>query len=336
MLVCALAIVLVSILEMARISKDGFTKDWIIKNTQEVMAQYQTMTVRQLHYRLVARGMSNTQQNYKRIVAITSEMRWNGILNFDQFDDRERQTVGQARNEPTDLDDTIENAKEQIKLWMTQYSKNRWENQEKYIEIWIEKKALQGVFQDVTNSRRVVLAPCKGYPSLTFLYEATARFERAKELNQDPIIIYFGDYDPSGEDIPRAIQDNLARMGTPITLERVALNEDQVTAWGLPPAPTKDTDSRSANWDGLGQVELDAVEPNQLKQMARDAIDAHFDDDIYDELKAQQDRESDDYIKALTEYVKDLAKNFKKNMDDDQDSKDKDGNDGQDGDDDQE
>lgn len=40
--------------------------------------------------------------------------------------------------------------------------------------------------------------------------------------------------------------------------------EQQVIEWGLPPAPAKETDSRTANWDGLGQVELDAVKPEKL------------------------------------------------------------------------
>lgn len=324
MLVCALAVVLVSIFEMARVSKDGYKKDWIVKNTLEVMAEYDTMTVRQIHYRLVARGLPNTQQNYKRIVAITSDMRWDGLLGFDKFDDHERQTVGMAYNDPTDLDESIANAKEQIKALMTSYSKNRWENQDKYIEIWIEKKALQGVFQQVSMGNRVILSPCKGYPSLTFLYEATARFDDAIEKGQDPIIIYFGDYDPSGEDIPRSIVENLAKMGTQVTLDRVALNEQQVTAWGLPPAPTKDSDSRSANWDGLGQVELDAVEPNQLKQMASDAVAKYFDDDKYYELKEQESQESEQYTQALVDFVHGLAQGKHKDKDD------------QDGDDDQE
>ena len=40
--------------------------------------------------------------------------------------------------------------------------------------------------------------------------------------------------------------------------------EQQVIEWGIAARPAKETDSRTANWDGLGQVELDAVKPEKL------------------------------------------------------------------------
>ena len=91
---------------------------------------------------------------------------------------------------------------------MKNYFKNRWENQEYYPEVFIEKKALQGVFQNICRQYDVALGACKGYPSLTFLYESQLRFNSAIYNGKKPIIIYFGDYDPSGEDIPRSIYEN--------------------------------------------------------------------------------------------------------------------------------
>jgi hypothetical protein len=155
---------------------------------------------------------------------------------------------------------SADNAKNQIKLWATSYHKNRWENQPIYPEVFIEKKALQGVFEKPCKDWDVALNPCKGYPSLTFLYDAKKRYEEAIKSGKTPIILYFGDYDCSGEDIPRSIQDTLSRMGTDVEVRRIALMEEQVTDWKLPPAPTKTKDTRSRNWTGLGQVELDAVD----------------------------------------------------------------------------
>jgi len=87
------------------------------------------------------------------------------------------------------------------------YAKNRWENQDYYIEVWIEKKALQGVFERPCRNNAVALFACKGYPSLTSVKEASYRI---RSVSQEPIILYFGDYDPTGEDIPRSISDNLS------------------------------------------------------------------------------------------------------------------------------
>lgn len=172
--------------------------------------------------------------------------------------------------------------------------------------MWIEKKALQGVFQPICERNRVALAPCKGYPSLTFLNEAKDRFQAVINEGKSPVILYFGDYDASGEDIPRSIQENLARFGVEVEVVRIALMESQVVELGLPPAPTKEGDSRAANWDGLGQVELDAVKPELLQEWCQDAIDQYFDADIYQELRETVERETEQYKSDLKEYVKTL------------------------------
>lgn len=287
-------------------AKDMFTKKWIIDNSLEIVERYEkgVLTLRALHYQLVAIGMTNTISHYKRVVAAMGDARWNGLIDFDVFSDRDRAMVGETRYEQTILEDKIHEAKRQIGLWMTMYSKNRWENQAYYIEVLIEKKALEGVFAPICKKNHVALGACKGYPSITFLHEATLRFKIAEECGKIPIIIYFGDYDPSGEDIPRAMVENIKKLGCEsIQLERISLLHEQVLEWGLPPAPAKEGDSRTKNWDGLGQVELDAVKPEKLQEMCQEAIDSYFDFDLYDELNKVEDEESEIYQKELRNYV---------------------------------
>jgi len=280
--------------------KSEFTKDWIIRNSIEIIADYGgDLTLRALHYRLVALGMTNDTNHYKKVVASMTDARWQGDVEFDTFRDLERSVIGSTPYEETNVNQKAEDAKYYIKYWANNYSKNRWENQPNYVEVWIEKKALQAVFEDTCSRFSVALCPCKGYPSLTFQYEAKKRFDEVIAEGKEVKIAYFGDYDCSGEDIPRSIVDTLERMGTTVELTRFALMEHQVVEWNLPPAPTKTTDSRGANWDGLGQVELDAVEPRQIKQMAKDAIESFFDFDLYADLLEQQKIEKAEYKEIL-------------------------------------
>lgn len=79
--------------------------------------------------------------------------------------------------------------------------------------------------------------------------------------------------------------------------------EQQVIEWKLPPAPAKETDSRTANWDGLGQVELDAVKPEKLISMLNDAVNEIFDQDLYDELITQENEERELFQAELKRYV---------------------------------
>ena len=248
--------------------------------------------------------MTNTLQHYKRVVAAMEVARWDGRVDFEAFSDRDRAMCGYTHAEPTNLEDKQDKAKQQVRAWMRSYGKNRWENQPYYPEILIEKKALEGVFAKPCAKWDIAVGACKGYPSLTFLYELSERMRDAISNGKQPIILYFGDYDPSGEDIPRSIGENLEKFGVyGVEIRRIALMEQQVIEWGLPPAPAKETDSRTANWDGLGQVELDAVKPEKLIALLDDAINEIFDQDLYDELIATEAEERELFQAELKRYV---------------------------------
>ena len=283
---------------------DRFNRGWITEHAKAVLLQYSdSITIRQLHYRLVAAGMTNDIQHYKRVIAAMTDARWEGGVRFGAFIDRERGICGETEAKPILLQDEIERAQQQVKAWMEHYHLNRWENQNAYIEVWIEKKALQGVFEEPCERNKVALAPCKGYPSLTFLHDAKERFSDAEDRGQERTILYFGDYDPSGEDIPRSIKDNLSRMGIDVEVERIALNPEQIASMGLSSVPAKDGDSRSRTWTGEGAVELDAIEPDELKRMAEEAIENRFDSTLLDELAEREETERVKYRKALKKFV---------------------------------
>ena len=287
---------------------DIYTRDWIIEKSRQVLQGYSSgITVRQLHYRLVAEhGMTNDMNHYKRVVAAMTKARWDGIVSMDSFIDRERTTYWETKDQVKDLDDEIETGKRQIRAWMRAYHLNRWSNQENYIEVWIEKKALQGVFEDPCMNNDVRLAPCKGYPSITFLNEAAPRFERALDSGRRAIMLYFGDYDPSGCNIPESIVENLYNMGVDVELKRIALNPEQIKKLNLPSVPPKRTDSRTKSWNGDGVVELDAIEPKLLAKMCNEAINKYFDTDLYAELKELEEEERAKYQEQLKKYVEEL------------------------------
>jgi len=288
--------------------KDFFTKEWIIRNSVEICDQYEkgVLTLRALHYQLVSRGMTNDIQHYKRVVIAMIAARWEGQIDFDMFSDLDRAMVGETCFRETILSDEINNAQDQVMAWMTNYHKNKWENQPYYPEVFIEKKALQGVFESVCRNWNVALGACKGYPSLTFLHEAVQRFINAEIDGKELIIIYFGDYDPSGEDIPRSIHDNMQRFGVDVEVKRIALMKSQVLEWNLPPAPAKISDTRTAKWDGIGQVELDAVKPEKLIEMCEDSISEIFDQNLYQKLLDIEHSECVKYRSELKNFVNGL------------------------------
>jgi len=63
-----------------------FTKKWIIEKGIPIVKSYNgNLTLRALHYRLVAQGMTNDINHYKKVVNAMIEARWDGLLYFDDF-----------------------------------------------------------------------------------------------------------------------------------------------------------------------------------------------------------------------------------------------------------
>ena len=82
------------------------------------------------------------------------------------------------------------------------------------------------------------------------------------------MLLYAGDSDPSGEDIPRDLDE---RLNGALQVERFALTAEQVEQHDLPPQPGKTTDARAAAFrrrhGRLVQVELAALPPNELRTL---------------------------------------------------------------------
>ncbi|OGZ78565.1 MAG: hypothetical protein A2360_04365 [Candidatus Staskawiczbacteria bacterium RIFOXYB1_FULL_32_11] len=157
------------------------------------------------------------------------------------------------------------------------YKRNKWQGQENYVEVWLEKDALAGVFEPITRKYDLNLSIGRGYQSLSSLNDAVNRFPIDKDIR----ILYFGDFDPTGLDIPRSAEENLNKhFGLYPIFERLALTEDDIAKYKLPPAPTKNTDSRAHAFvkeHGNITVELDALPPDVLTKRIEENIVKNLD-----------------------------------------------------------
>lgn len=103
-------------------ARDEFNRQWITDNALEILEEYNNnITIRALHYRLVSIGMPNTMQHYKRVVAAMTKARKEGVLEYDAFDDHERDTIGSTFYSETDIDSSLEYAFDEIKAWMSYF-----------------------------------------------------------------------------------------------------------------------------------------------------------------------------------------------------------------------
>jgi hypothetical protein len=177
-----------------------------------------------------------------------------------------------------------------IKNAHSQYKVPRWHG---YVEIWIEKQALADTFESFLEGRDVRIVVNKGYAGWTFLYENANRLQEILLQNPDKRmhVLYFGDFEPSGEDMDRHLSEALSYFGLDfiVDFERIAVTEEQIDEYDLPPIPENsetldklDKDSRKDGFiDRHGQliaVELDAllaIVPDQFKQLVQESVDQY-------------------------------------------------------------
>jgi hypothetical protein len=242
------------------------------------------MTIRQLFYRMVTLGaIDKMEAEYKgTVVRLMGEMRRDGELPFSWIADNTR-----WMRKP----DTFSSLEGYLRLSAETYRRAVWDNQDAYVEIWLEKDALAGVLIDVTEPWDVPLMVTRGYASLSYLHSAA---EAIKAQRKPAFLYYFGDHDPSGLDINRAVEEGLRDFApeAEISFERVAVTAEQIEALSLPTRPTKTTDSRSKGFEG-GSVEVDAIPPDDLRRMVEVCITRHIDPRAYTQLMLQQRLERD-------------------------------------------
>jgi hypothetical protein len=249
----------------------------IIDRANEICADYQAqgydLTLRQLYYQFVSKGwIDNKDTEYKRLGNIVNDARLTGLLDWDYIVDRTRNLRGLAHwTHPGSV----------LNSAAYGYRTDRWANQPYRVEVWIEKDALVGVIEGACNRLDVPFFSCRGYTSQSELWGAAQRLSRYVQDGQKVVVIHLGDHDPSGIDMTRDIGDRLALFGAYATVERIALNMDQVRQYNPPPNPAKLTDARAEGYIGrFGQSswELDALDPSTLDALIQSTIRNYRDD----------------------------------------------------------
>jgi uncharacterized protein (UPF0335 family) len=266
----------------------------VVAIAASIVKQYDTgVTLRQLFYRLVsAQHIPNTQNAYKRLSKMTAEARREGWFP-DLVDNTRGIQVAMSWDTPEKAIDDIISA----------YRRDRTEGQEYTIYLGVEKNALRVQLQGWFRARGIPVLAFGGYPSQTFVDDIIQDIERRE---RPAILLYGGDFDATGVDILRDFKKRTAGCWAEIT--RLALNEDQIAEYRLPPLPGKSWDPRAesfiAAYGELIQVELDALPPDVLKKIYEDGVAEYWDSDAYDKSLAQ---EEEDHKKLLTvEQVRDV------------------------------
>lgn len=298
----------------------------------EYRRQGYRVTLRQLYYHFIANDLfpadwidaeynaknglpadtKNTVKNYKSFGDLISNARLAGLLDWDVIEDRGRQPKQHA--EFDGLSDLVDAAIQSYRL-------PRNADQDVYAELWVEKDALAGVLLPLAYEFHTVLMVNKGYSSQSAMHESAQRFIRNANLHpldadgnemdgydmdeefrhydpekesKEAVLFYLGDFDPSGEDMVRDIQDRLRMFGANVRVQKVALTMEQIRRYNPPPNPAKVSDPRAKEYirqHGTKSWEVDALEPAVLQQVIRAAFRSVLDMDLMADVMAQEEKD---------------------------------------------
>jgi hypothetical protein len=283
----------------------GPAKLEVVKQANAIIREYAgqgfDLTLRQLYYQFVARDLiPNKLQEYKRLGDIINDARLAGLVDWDAIVDRTRN----LRDLPhwDDPPDIVTAVSQQFRI-------DKWATQPNRVEVWIEKDALVGVIEGVCQSMDVPFFSCRGYTSQSEMWVAAQRLRRYAKRGQVPVILHFGDHDPSGIDMTRDIQDRLRMFMGGMEIRRLALNMNQVEQYEPPPNPAKLTDSRCAGYmeiHGDESWELDALEPSVLADLIRGEIESLQEPDAWQEALDEEIKGREQLAK-IAERFEDVA-----------------------------
>lgn len=261
----------------------------IIAILVEIAREIQPCSVRALAYQLFNRKLiaSTSKQDTQKVSRWATIAREEGSLPWEWIVDPTRQEqVVPTWHDPEAYGRAVQRC----------YRRNKWEAQPTHVSVWSEKATVEGTLKPVLDKYEVPFQVLHGWSGATPVWEA-ARANLGRD--QDTLILYVGDYDPSGMGMSETdLPQRLARYSTKtpegkdlgqaevdrilaevrLTIRRVALTGEDTQALGPAtrfPAADKKKDSRHpwfVRTYGDWCWELDALSPNVLRQRVESAI----------------------------------------------------------------
>jgi len=252
-----------------------------LNRAQEILGElreYVPLTLRQVFYQMVGKEyIENTKPEYQMLSILIKWARIDEFIPWEMIEDRVR-----AFHDFSGLKTKEEYIWQELREFLGRYRRDILQTQDKYLEVWIEKDALSSLFSKVCYPYTVPVVVCRGFSSVSFLNDFRERLSQRED--KVPVMLYFGDFDPSGVEMLDAMKITLKEelRIDDIVFKRIALLKEDIFTYKLPhnPFALKKTDTRARKHiERYGElaVELDAMRPDILEGRIKQAIGAELD-----------------------------------------------------------
>lgn len=261
---------------------------------------------------------------YRYVKRAVKKGRRAGYISPQQIIDASRRAENKSLNGWSSPESFINNRVDGI--W-NKYWEDFWDDQDTYLEIWLEKQSLASVFAPICEDYNIRLEATRGDWSDSKVYEACQRLISKINDGKDVRILYFGDYNPSGFHAPVSILDAMGYYGIELgrsfpksddrryydaehrlpspfpsggsfSIERLALTTEQIERFDLPENPNpsstdKDKKIKRHFQNFVSNGRDTNVELNALKEYEREFLEELVEESILDHIDEAQKEETE-------------------------------------------
>jgi hypothetical protein len=249
----------------------------LVRAVQAVLTEYHEhlpLTIRQTFYRLVAtRGYDKTEAAYGRLCEMVNRARRAGFIPFASIrdDGASRYEFATWADPAGFLADVRDDAR--------RFRLDRQDGQPVRLWVLCEAAGMAPMLARAANPYGVPVLTSGGFDSVTAKHDLAQELAAALGEGDQVEVLHLGDLDPSGEHLFTSLAEDVRAMvgslcGAQPDFTRLAVTREQADRLALPTAPPKPTDRRRFS----GQtVQCEAIAPDMLATILRDAIEARRD-----------------------------------------------------------
>jgi hypothetical protein len=183
-----------------------------------------------------------TKGEFDRVERLINDGRKSGRLPLDicavdsarEFDGIERLDLGTPASEAQWLLNYVKSA------YRRYTPRSFWEDQNCYLQLFVEKIDLKSLFADTCREFRIPFANARGWSDINERADMMERYARWEAKGKQPVLLYCGDFDPVGLQISDTLRDNLRELADVVgwspenlIIDRFGLNLEFVQAHGL-------------------------------------------------------------------------------------------------------
>lgn len=251
-----------------------------------------------------------TERGYKALNALTVDMRQKGQIPWGYFPVL-RGANGSSATTWWDPDVYYDSYERWFLNSSNNYKFPRWLDQSYHVEVWVEKVGLLPDVERAVSGLDIQCRSVGGFPPWEFVYdniESIKSYLKDRREEAEFVVLYLGDLDPSGRDIPRQLKESLDFFGMETDVRWIGITPEHVKKYGLPQIPLDP--------DVLGKIHRDSRYPKYMEWLNNeegidgemfaelDAWNGVAPDAISDELRPIVERyfDKNDMVESFAEY----------------------------------